>query len=282
MTTIMKYFQTDLLLALCQDTNIPQEISCEVVSFAETFDIMPVAHFVEDLCLADKAEAANQALQALINDPALGDDPRGIRILTMHLTAALKSRDIYAQKGISDHIFIDTMKGFSRFIREYRVQFGHYGFDRSFWTWRHPALLIFRLGTLEFEIKTLENKNVLSVHIPSDAVMTREGLDASYKWAKTFFAQYFNDFHYEHIYCGTWLLSPVLKELLPENSKILNFMSDYEIFKVNPDSQGFMRWVYKQTYPDLSSLPEETSLQRTIKKHLLAGGKIGDASGYYI
>jgi len=276
----MKYFQKDLLLALCQDIDIPQEISCEIASFAETFDITPVAHFVEDLCLADKAEKANDAINAHLN--VLGGDPRGIGILTMHLTAALKSRALYAQKGISDQIFIDTMKCFSRFIGEHRVQFDHYGFNRSFWTWRQPALLIFRLGTLEFEIKVLDSKNVLSVHIPSNAVMTREGLDASYQWAKKFFAEYYHDFDYEHMYCGTWLLAPMLKELLPEGSKILNFMDDYEIFKTNPDSQGFMRWVYKKTYPDLSSLPEDTSLQRTIKQHLLAGGKIGDASGYYI
>ena len=271
----MKYFHKDLLLTLCQDINMPLEISREVASFSETFDITPVAHLVEDLSFADKAEKANEALQAL------GDDPLGIRILTFHLTAALHSRELYAQKGISDQIFIDTMKCFSRFIREHLEQFDHYGFNRSYWTWRQPALLLFRLGTLEFEIKTLEDKNVLSVHIPSDAVMTREGLDASYKWAKEFFAQYFSDFQYENIYCGTWLLSPALKELLPEGSKILNFMSDYEIFKVNPDTEWFMRWVYKKSYPDLHSLPEDTSLQRTIKKHLLAGGTIGDALGYY-
>ena len=271
----MKYYHKNLLLALCQNIGIPPEISYEVASFSETFDLNPVSHLVENLSFADKAEKANDALQTL------GDDPRGIRILTMQLTAALHSRELYAQKGISDKIFIDTMKCFSRFMGEHLEQFGHYGFNRGFWTWRQTALLLFRLGALEFEMKTLEGKNVLSVHIPSDAVMTREGLDASYKWAKEFFAQYFRDFHYENIYCGTWLLAPVLKEMLPEGSKILNFMSDYEIFKTNPDSQDFMIRVYKKSYPDLLSLPEDTSLQRAIKKHLLAGGTIGDASGYY-
>ena len=271
----MKHFRKDLLMALCQDLDIPQEISYEVAYFSETFDINPVTHLVEDLSIAEKADKANNILLAL------GDDPRGIRILTLHLTAALNSRELYVQKGISDYIFIDTMKCFSRFIREHFGQHDHYGFDRSYWTWRQLSLLLFRLGTLEFEIKILEGTNVLSVHIPSDAIMTRERLDASYKWAKEFFAQYFSDFHYEKLYCGTWLLSPVLKELLPEGSKILNFMDDYEIFKVNPDTQWFMKWVYQKNYPDLASLPEDTSLRRAIKKHLLTGGTIGDASGYY-
>ena len=271
----MKYYNKELLLALCKEIDMPEEISNEVAAFTEVFDISNVAHLVEDLNIPHKAEKANEALVAL------GDDEKGIRILTLHLTAALKARELYAQKGISDDIYLHTMGDFTLFVREQLERVGYYRFTVAFWTWRALSLLLFRLGELEFEMNNFEGRNIISTHIPANAVMTREGLDASYKWCREFFAKYFSDFVYEDICCYTWLLAPVLKTMLPEGSKILNFMADYEIIRSNPDSQEFMIRIFRKEYPDLASLPENTSLQRAVKKHLLAGGKVGDAFGRY-
>ena len=271
----MKYYRKDMLLALCQEINMPEEISNEVAAFTDVFDISDVAHLVEDLNIPQKAEKATEALIAL------GDDPNGIRILTLHLTAALKARELYAQKGISDDIFIHTMGDFNLFVREQLERAGYYRYTTAFWTWRALSLLLFRLGELEFEMNPHESGNIISTHIPADAVMTRKALDTSYKWCREFFAEYFSDFVYEDICCHTWLLAPVLKTMLPEGSKILNFMADYEIMETNPDSQEFMIRIFRKEYPDLASLPENTSLQRAVKTHLLAGGKVGDAFGRY-
>lgn len=260
------------LLALCQDINIPREIADEVA----TIDITPMAQYIDSLLSSEKAKITYEHVASL------GDDPRGVKMLALQLTAALHSRAIYVQKGISDHIFIDTMKCFTRFVCEHLIQFDHYGFDRGWWTWQQLSLNLFRLGTLEFEMKIKENKNILSVHIPSDAVMTKADLDTSYQWANNFFAEYFPDFKYEGVYCDTWLLAPVLKEMLKPGSKILNFMADYSILSTNPDAKDFMMWVYMKEYPDIDSLPENTSLQRDIKKHLQTGGKVGTALGQYI
>lgn len=46
----------------------------------------------------------------------LGDDPDGLKILTCMLHCAEMSYDMYKNKGISDKIFADTMKCFTRFI----------------------------------------------------------------------------------------------------------------------------------------------------------------------
>lgn len=245
------------ILSLCRDIDMPEEMAKEV---------------------------ANTPVQKIeINaDTSLSDDPRGVKMLALHLTEALNTRETYKQKGISNDIYVETMKCFSRFVREHKKQFDCYGFDRGWWTWRQLYLQIFRLGALEFEIKNKDGKDMLSVHIPSDAVMTKEALDASYKWATEFFEEYFADYDYEGMYCDTWLLAPPLRDFLPENSKILNFMADYEILSTNPDSDSYKMWVYWKDYPDIASLPEDTSLHRAIKKHLLAGGKIGTALGRYV
>ena len=254
--------------ALYRDIGLPPEITSEVSRISET--ITPAPAQIETLLNSKTAEAAYQSIRDNI-----GPDPRGLKMLTIQLTAALTTRKRYAKKAIDDIIFIETMKCFTRFVREHMVTFGHYGFDRGWWTYRQLAMSIFRLGVLEFEM--LENH--LSVHIPSDAVMTRQRLDDSYAWAKRFFAKHFSHYKYDGMYCDTWLLSPVLQEILPPTSKILNFQADYEIISTEPEADSFMLWVFKKEYPDIDSLPEDTSLQRAIKNRLKSGGKIGNAYG---
>ena len=257
-----------MILDLCRDLDMPERIANEAASA----DISPMQKYIDGLLSKETGDETYKALAE-----SIGEDPRGIKMLALQLAAALRSREMYAKRNFSDQIYIDTMKCFPRFIQECEWRTGHPGFDTGWWSWRHLSLTLFRLGTLEFETNDVDGIKTLSVHIPSNAVMTRENLNASYKWAAEFFTWY----DYEYIYSDTWLLSPALKELLPEGSRILEFMSDYDIEKINPDGQSFMEFLFKKKYPDIDSLPEDTSLRRAVKKHLKAGGKIGDAFGRY-
>ena len=49
------------------------------------------------------------------------------------------------------------MSCFTRFVNEYKESFNKYGFDRGFWTYRQLAMLLFKVGILEYEI---DEKNV--------------------------------------------------------------------------------------------------------------------------
>ena len=49
--------------------------------------------------------------------------------------------------------------------------------------------------------------------------------------------------------------------------------------EVFPDHDQFLTWVYKRPDIPLADLPESTTLQRNLKKYLLAGGRIGEAAG---
>ena len=80
--------------------------------------------------------------------------------------------------------------------------------------------------------------------------------------------------------CDTWLLSVKLKELLSENSKILNFQNCFDIIKVDETNDGCFVWVFKQNYhQNYKSLPENTSLQRKIKNIMINNGHLGSATG---
>jgi len=239
------------------------------------FDMAKLFPHIKSLTIQGEEDAAYNSLLAIFDNT----DPAGIKMLTAQLCAALQTRGNYAQQGICDKIFIDTMKCFTRFILEHFGTYDRYHFDRGWWAWRQLSMRIVRLGVLEFE---LMKEGYISVHIPSDAVMTNDALSESYDIAKSFYTPHGSP----EIRCCTWLLSPALKEILPAGSRILNFQKDYEIFELIPESNYFMRWVFNKEYGDVSGdiaqLPEDTSLQRGVKKLLLEGKTVGDARGRYI
>ena len=49
--------------------------------------------------------------------------------------------------------------------------------------------------------------------------------------------------------------------------------------RVYKDSNEFMEWVFKRKDLPLEELPEETSLQKNMKAHLLSGGWVGEGMG---
>lgn len=182
---------------------------------------------------------------------------------------------IYQQKNISEEIFIETLKAFSRFVEEHKNSFGFFGFDRAFWTYRQLSGVLFRLGTLEFELCP---QNVY-IHIPSNAKITKENCIESIKMAQVFIKEHFSLYENKPFFTETWLLSPALKEFLLETSNILNFQSLFDICGENQDDNSFIEWVFKTNETNPNNWEEKTSLQRAIKKHILSGKKIGTGSG---
>lgn len=210
----------------------------------------------------------------------LSPDSKGFKMLSYMLTAAFYSLEEYEEKGIPKEIFTDTMKCFSRFTQEHYESYGYYGFDRGFWTGRQLSLQLFRLGELEFEKTIEENQKIIAVHIPSDAILTEENCKKSLRMADDFFRE--EDCSYEHVpySCNSWLLSPALKNLLPEQSNILKFQNLFTIESVEEDCTEYLTWIFKRNDLDLKDFPENTSLQKNAKKYLLNGGKIGEGKGY--
>ena len=219
-------------------------------------------------------QTASQAYRELAE--LLGDDDMGM--LTLQLLAAAESRERWEQMGIPEEIFLDTMKCFSRFLRETRVRLGRDCFDRGWWTWRQLSMRLFRLGTLEYEL--LPQRGLVSVHIPSDADLSPEAVDASLETAREFFRKFYPAYAGADFVCESWLLSPELPPFLPEGSRILGFQQRFSLHETDPEPMDCLEWLFRvpENTP-LECLPETTSLQRKVKKHLLSGGKIGTAVG---
>ncbi len=285
--SLKSHLDVAALAALCQEIQMPEQVSRQVAEAAAQYPFDKVEGWYNGLFSAETGAASSDAIRQAL----LPDDPDGILLLTVMLAAALETGERCQEKGISHNIWVDTMKCFSRFVGEHLESFGRYGFDRSFWTWRQLSGLLYRIGSLEYEMRTLssslevqgeqwpEGTPILSLHIPSDALLSREALDASYQKAKNFFARFYPDFHYRGGWCHSWIISPLLDPLLGETSRIRTFQKDFLILEVEPESNAYKSWIFKDESLPLAQLPEDTSLQRRAKAHLLEGGKIGAAMG---
>lgn len=232
--------------------------------------------FEGDLALMMDGRTAASAYAHL--QAALGDDPD--KMLYCQLECARRAYDRYQAMSIAPDIYIATMRCFSRFLQECERKNGRMFFDRAWWTYRQISMSLFRLGALEYEFAEDEGENAIAVHIPSDANLRAEAVDASLAQAESFFQTYYPHFSYSKYTCESWLLSPSLKPLLPDGSNILAFQNRFQILREDREDQEYLEWLF-QVPPntDCAALPEHTGLQRKVKALLLGGGTVGSAYG---
>ena len=213
------------------------------------------------------------------------DDTNGAKELNEQLLRALSNRLSGAWANKPEDVWLDTMRCFTRFVNEHWRQCGQYGFDRGFWTVRQVEGRLFRLGELEYERLEDGDQKTLAMHIPSDAILEPEKLNASVEKARAFMKEFYPEWAGAPITLHSWLLSHELASLLPEDSRILRFQRAFAPTEEQEDClAAVLQWVYalppqERSRESLSSLPEDTSLRRSMKAFLLSGGRIYAAKG---
>ena len=223
-----------------------------------------------------------------IHGQEVPEDDDGAAILIRQLMIAADSRKYGAWKDIPEEIWMETMKCFPRFISEHRRSYGRDGFDRYGWTTRQIGAKLFRIGELEYELaEDEEGRKEIGLHIPSDAKLEAERMNASLKAADAFIRERFPGWAGVPKTCESWLLSPTLKDLLPEGSRILKFQEAFELKETYPEDDAALEWVFyvaerQREGLDISRLPEDTSLQRKMKAMLMEGRKPGAAKGVLV
>ena len=231
------------------------------------------------------AVARDWALGALDGEPApLPGELRGADELAEQMLTALENRESGPWQDIEESVFIDTMRCYARFAREYFASYGAHGFDRGYWTVRQRDARLFRLGALEYELLREDGAPMIGLHIPSDGSLETEALNASLAEARAFLRRHFPEWADAPVRCESWLLAPALKELLPPGSRIVRFQAAFDLTGTDPDADDALQWVFglaegQKAGAKLDELPEDTALRRSMKALLLSGGKVGVATG---
>lgn len=262
------------LKELCELLELNSEVIQKIIEIDASYDHNKISDIWKKLYFRDSWDEGIATLKTEFEE-----DVDGMKILTCLLNCALYTYEIYEKRNIPKHIFIDTMKFIPRFLETYKQAYGYYSFIWAHWFPRQLSLQEFRIGELEYEFICEGDECRISLHIPSDAQLKKEYLHTSYSEFKDFVNVFFPKFKDAKVYCNSWLLAPALQNFLSEDSNILYFQNCFDPLKVDEDSLGFMQWLFLKKELPIHELPEETSLQRAVKSHLIAGKKVGVAHG---
>ncbi len=215
--------------------------------------------------------------------------------LLVLIFAAEKVKILYQSKQIPDDTFWETFCDLKFKAYECKTVHGVYGTFVADWYPRFYHADILKLGRMQYDsviypfdkpyiYKNLTIKKgdpIKALHIPSsgepfDKITRLE----SYKKAYNLFC----DAEKNEILvlrCNSWLLYPEYKNILPNNSNILSFSNEFDILLTENWDNFLNDWRIfgKDAKKPYCELPENTSLQKCFKKHLISGGKVGAATG---
>ena len=249
-------------------------------------EVMEAVFRTQPLDISVKPENYEKAIEIL--EPFARED-NGLRILHLYLDWAVDVKVQYDALGIPEKVFWDGMKDLAIWAEDYLEKHGVPGFAEWGWVAATMTMWVFRLGRLQFQADRLEEDlacgdrtypagtAVLNVHIPAgvplDVDAVREAMEYAPRFYETHFGKAFTLFM-----CHSWLLSPQLKEILPKDSRIIQFQNLFEICWMDEERQAEER-VFGSLAEDPATYPEETSLQRKMKMALLEGKHFGMGCG---
>jgi hypothetical protein len=259
---------------LCEIIALPPDVTTSVLEYDKYPEVREAEQHAALLSDRQTWSAGIQAIAA-----TLGDDPAGMKMLAFMLRRALETHERYIAAGVDDQIFADTMKFCTRFVVDHYRNHGTYAFTWGWWLPRQLSFNEFRVGALEYELVQHETGRSISIHIPGDADLRAEALQDSLRRAVPLIARVAPSYAGADMMCDSWMLSPVLRELLPPASRILAFASAFDLIEVDPGNRHAIRWIFGRDDLAMDQLAEGTSLQRKAKALFIAGGNIGSAIG---
>ena len=208
------------------------------------------------------------------------------------IISAKRMYENYEKENIRSSVFDDTILDLKCKLEECYMLHDIYGTFVFLWYPDMYRLNRFAFGRLQYDIamynwdtynklgfKLEEGDRVYNCHIPSMGPLTEELCMDSYKKAYDFFGQ-----HPLFIGCWSWMLYPGHYEFLPQNSRILRFMNDFDIIESQETENFGEAW---RLYGKNHTLPpeqwqEDTSLQRAYKSRILAGLPVGAGKGILV
>ncbi len=213
---------------------------------------------------------------------------RYVWALEFYLKLAVDAYEEYRRRGYADQIFDQTFYDITIWCEECRRKHGVYGLEELWWLGQSVKLKLFRLGRLQFEPILLEHDmegrertvkagtKVLNVHIPSGEPLRMEACKDSFEKAEDFFGE-----EYQVYVCDSWLLSPHLKEILPDTSNIIRFQNLFEVTRVGYEYPQAEQRIFEVTLEDKSQYPEDTFLRKKAKAYVLSGKDLGIGEGFF-
>ena len=182
--------------------------------------------------------------------------------------------------ALGARLFEDTEDSWQANITETPEYWEGYPFDEKGLVQKSPM----RLQKSQWKKVLAKGDPVVQLHIPGGSKLTEEGVRESLAQMRVFLKTYFPDYQYHAFACSSWLLDPVLEELLGSDSNIVRFGKLFAPLtrKIHGTSALYFIWGLPNADGDLSQLSENTRLERALKQHYLQGKAVYEVNGYLL
>lgn len=208
-------------------------------------------------------------------------------------------REYHRSRAVPDEISRRTLRDLGRNMAVYRRGHGVGGLGSIPWLRRHFRGVLYDLGRLQFERARLRPRTGealraaglpydtgdlhLGIHIPAfSGPLSVESCSAAIDRAREFFPRHFPEEKYRIATCHSWLLDEQLAGYLPAGSNILRFQERFRSAYIPEDADGdAMQFVFGRPDAPLDTLPRDTTLQRAIIDHQLAGRHWHGGAGWF-
>jgi GNAT-like C-terminal domain/N-acyltransferase N-terminal domain len=221
--------------------------------------------------------------------PSVQSSPLGRYFFVyVYLAALADVRRFHVKRRIRDDISWATLADLGRNLKRDRLLLGDGGLRTSGWLTLHFRGSLYQLGRLQFN--RLNDRSAysfrtgdpaLGVHIPESGPLTPEACDGALAQAGPFFASHFPETPTRLAICTSWLLDPQLADYLHPDSNIVRFQRRFELVGDGYDGDAdVLRFVFHRIAPNISDLPQRTTLERAIVAHLRAGKSWRNRTGW--
>lgn len=182
--------------------------------------------------------------------------------------------------ALGARLFEDTEGSWLADITETEDAWEGYPFDEKGLVQKTPV----RLEKSQWKKVLVKGDPVVQLHIPGGSKLTEAGVDESLEAMKTFLQTYYPDYPYKAFACSSWLLDPVLEELLGAESNIVRFGKRFHPLtrKIHGASALYFIWGLPNADGDLTQLSENSRLEKALKHHYLAGKAVYEVNGYLL
>lgn len=144
-----------------------------------------------------------------------------------------------------------------------------------------------RLDAREWKAVLRKDDSVISVHIPACVDLSNQNVQDSYKEYVQIHKKCFPDFAANAFVCFSWLLDPQLRCFTKEDSNIIKFQSQFMRIPNKSTGRAVFPFLFRKGFryspvaDELEKMPENTSLQRAVKKFYLEGNYIHEPGGVF-
>ncbi len=180
--------------------------------------------------------------------------------------------------GVNKQILSATLSAVDMYITANQKRMGVTGTSGYHaWLPRYAMGKLFRIGAFQFEI---HSNDIIGVHIPRGTRLNVADNLINFREALEFFNNHYPEYDFKTFGTSSWLLNPHIEKIMGRPTNITRFGDMFERLKENHAEEGVYINLFGMAKPqNLNDLPEETSMQRNVKRYLMDGNVFNDYVG---